>query len=104
MLKRKINCWEFKKCGREVGGARSDYIGICPAAYQTELEGIHDGTCGGRACWVVEGTLCTGVEASDFDKKYRKCAKCDFYEYVKEEEGDDLLPTVLLLSLLEEKV
>jgi hypothetical protein len=28
----KLNCWELKKCGREAGGAKSNEMGICPAA------------------------------------------------------------------------
>ena len=26
-----MNCWEFKKCGREGGGVKSIELGTCPA-------------------------------------------------------------------------
>jgi hypothetical protein len=26
-----LNCWEFKKCGREAGGAKAADSGVCPA-------------------------------------------------------------------------
>lgn len=28
----KLNCWEFKKCGREQGGILSAELGVCHAA------------------------------------------------------------------------
>ncbi|MFH1294085.1 MAG: two-CW domain-containing protein [Pseudomonadota bacterium] len=27
----KTNCWEHKKCGRKVGGAKVQELGVCPA-------------------------------------------------------------------------
>lgn len=52
------NCWEVKKCGRQPGGSLVLDLGICPAALNSSLEGIHGGDKCGRACWVVAGTLC----------------------------------------------
>ncbi|MGD0283853.1 MAG: two-CW domain-containing protein, partial [Dissulfurispiraceae bacterium] len=26
-----MNCWEFKKCGREMGGVNIEQLGVCPA-------------------------------------------------------------------------
>src|ERR1017187_5011738 len=26
-----LNCWEFKMCGREAGGAKAPALGLCPA-------------------------------------------------------------------------
>jgi hypothetical protein len=26
-----VNCWEFKKCGMEKGGAKATELGVCPA-------------------------------------------------------------------------
>lgn len=95
----KKNCWEFKQCKKELGGETAD---VCPASLDTRFDGIHDGICGGRTCWVIDGTLCDGSIQGDFIDKHKECGKCNFYEYVKKEEGTDLVPTVILLKRLEE--
>jgi len=82
---KKLNCWEFKKCGREPGGSHVDASGICPAATTEKLDGLHDGINGGRACWHVVGTLCDGNIQGTYAKKYKSCLDCDFYKKVKEE-------------------
>ena len=97
----KKNCWEFKGCGRDVGGRDGDEFCVCPAAYSVALDGTHDGTCGGRACWTVTDTSCNGTAEGTFEQKFKECSKCDFYEYVKKQEGDELLPTIILLEKLE---
>jgi hypothetical protein len=38
---------------------------------ESRLAGTHDGKFGGRACWIVAGTLCGGKEQGTFAKKYR---------------------------------
>jgi len=96
----KKNCWEFKRCGRE-GGKQEEEFRICPAVYSVVLDGAHDGTCGGRACWTVKGTFCNGTVHGTFEQKFKECSTCDFYEYVKEQEGDELLPTFILLEKIE---
>ena len=53
-----MNCWEFKKCGREPGGAKVAELGECPAASYRILDGQNHGTNGGRMCWLVDKTLC----------------------------------------------
>jgi len=30
------NCWEFKKCERQVGGKKVSELGICPASTETK--------------------------------------------------------------------
>jgi hypothetical protein len=82
----KLNCWEFKNCGREREGAHVDDLGVCPAAVAENLNGLHGGTNGGRACWFVVGTLCNGEVQGTYVKKYRSCIYCDFFKTVKEEE------------------
>lgn len=79
------NCWEYKKCGREPGGKETDSLGVCPAATESRLDGVHGGRNAGRACWVVAGTLCGGNVQGTFAKKYSSCEKCDFYRTVMEE-------------------
>ncbi len=82
----KRNCWEFKDCGRHPGGRHIHEFGICPAATDSRLDGIHGGTNAGRACWVIPGTLCKGEVHGPFVMKYKNCSVCDFYEAVRKEE------------------
>ncbi len=85
----KLNCWEFKQCGRQPGGAHVNDHGICPASTEKKLNGVHGGINAGRACWVVSGTLCDGEVQGTFVKKYDSCMECDFYNKVKEEEASN---------------
>ncbi len=64
-----MNCWEFKKCGRENGGAKADELGVCPAWPD-------DGT----KCARVAGTLCGGQVQGSFAQKLVNCMECDFYK------------------------
>lgn len=64
-----MNCWEFKRCGREEGGQKADKLGICPA-YPDK----------GRDCARVVGTLCGGKVQGTFAEKLGNCMYCDFYK------------------------
>lgn len=97
----KKNCWEFMACGREPEGANVHELGICPAALEWRLDGIHDGISAGRSCWVVEATICHGNIQGDFSTKNRECAECTFYERVRDEEGDEFMMTYDLLKMIE---
>lgn len=97
---RKLNCWEFKKCEREPGGAKTREFGVCPAATEKRLEGVHGGKCAGRSCWVVSGSMCGGIVQGTFAKKYENCVKCDFYRMVKDEEHSGFELSVILLGKL----
>jgi hypothetical protein len=88
----KQNCWEFKNCGRQPGGARTHELGICPAATDTAANGIHGGSNGGRACWGIVGTLCEGQVQDTMVDKLRNCVGCDFHAQVEREEGSVLSP------------
>ena len=94
----KKNCWEFKGCGREPGGAKVAELGVCPASTEGRLEGVHDGKNAGRACWIVAGTLCKGEVQGMFAKKFYNCMKCEFYQKVQEEEGAGFKLSVTLLN------
>ncbi len=83
----KLNCWQAKNCGREANGYRSQELGVCRTAIEANLDGAHGGKNGGRACWVVAGTLCGGKEQGTFAQKYKNCSQCDFYLQVRKEEG-----------------
>lgn len=73
----KKNCWEFKKCGREPGGANVERLGVCSVTTETDLDGTNGGKNAGRACWVV---------ISDFYyKDPKECYECDFYKLVMDE-------------------
>ena len=96
----RLNCWQFKRCGREMGGTKSYMIGVCPAAVEIRLDGTNSGDNGGRACWVVDNTMCGGETQGRFEEKYRHCAKCNFYQAVREEEGASTAITAELLKRL----
>jgi len=83
-----MNCWEFKKCGREAGGANAAEFGVCPAFIEKRLDGIHGGVSAGRACWVIAGTYCGGTIQGTFAEKEHNCLACDFYKLVRKEEGE----------------
>ena len=95
------NCWEFKRCGREAGGAKVPELGVCPVATETRLHGTHGGTNGGRACWVVAGTLCGGKVQGTFAVKLENCSKCEFYTSVRTQEGQSFWKTKDLLARLQ---
>jgi hypothetical protein len=81
------NCWEFKKCGREPGGAKANELGVCPASTENRTDRVNGGKNGGRACWAITGTLCGGKVQGTFASKVGNCLKCEFYQQVGAEEG-----------------
>jgi len=64
-----LNCWEFKNCGREKGGAKADSLGVC-SAYPDD----------GKNCARIAGTLCGGEVQGTFAQKLHNCMKCEFYK------------------------
>lgn len=65
-----MDCWEFKRCGREAGGRRSKQLGVCPAYTRGA----------GEACWLVVGTFCRDKVQGLFAEKSGNCELCDFYQ------------------------
>ena len=65
----KLRCWEFKKCGREKGGANVEEFGVCPVYPDS-----------GNRCARVAGTLCGGKVQGTFAQKLGNCMECDFYK------------------------
>lgn len=66
---RKINCWEFHRCGVEkTEGA--DRL-RCPA-YPNY----------GRICWAIAGTYCGKQVSGAIAQKLGNCQKCEFYQRV----------------------
>ena len=82
----KANCWEVMDCGRQPGGAEAEEHGVCPAAIETQLDGINAGDNGGRACWVAAGVLSHARIEATFALD-SLCESCSFYQRVIEEEG-----------------
>ena len=64
-----MNCWEFKKCGRQAGGLKARELGVCPA-YPNN----------GTNCARLAGTLCGGKVQGSFAAKLVGCMACDFYK------------------------
>jgi hypothetical protein len=91
MKKKRLNCWEYMKCGREPGGDRIDELGACPVPSCDSCHGINRGVHAGRLCWAIAGTLCNGEIQGTFARKLMTCQKCPFYLLVEEEEGRDLI-------------
>jgi hypothetical protein len=96
----KLNCWEFKKCGREPGGSKTQQFGICPASQEMRIDGANNGKRGGRCCWAVTGTLCGGAVQGTYAAKLGNCMQCDFYKQVKTEEGPSLKSSKEILDRL----
>lgn len=94
----KTNCWEFKKCGRELGGARVDELGVCVASTDSKMHKIHGGRNAGRACWISTGTLCKGKVQASFTMKVLNCMDCEFFSLIKKEEGKNYTPASLLFG------
>ena len=97
---RKLNCWEFKKCGREPGGVNVNTLGPCPAATEARADGIHGGKNGGRVCWVIAGTLCEGQVQGTFAVKLASCFRCDFFRLVLQEEKEAYVYSKNVLNLI----
>ena len=81
------NCWEFKKCKREIGGTKVSELGVCPAATATEADGFCGGKNGGRGCAFIDGTFCGGTIQGTVANKEKHCFECDFYQELKKEHG-----------------
>lgn len=64
-----MNCWEFKKCGREKGGVNEKELGLCPAYPD---HGTH--------CARIAGTLCGGKVQGTFAMKLIACMNCEFFQ------------------------
>ena len=89
----KVNCWEFMQCGREPGGDFVNELGVCPATEDPAFEGINEGKKSGRTCWAISGTLCLGRVQEGFSSKQCDCKRCDFYQLIQLEQGDNFLKT-----------
>lgn len=94
MAEKPQNCWEHMNCGREPGGNKVDELGVCPAAIEPSFDGINRGENGGRICWFLSRTLCTGKRQDTFATKRKACFKCSFFNQVMMEEGRKFVFTI----------
>jgi hypothetical protein len=69
LVEKKLNCWEFMKCGREAGGINAKIHGVCPAYPHY-----------GRNCIKVAGTQCDGKVSGTFAMKILDCIECKFFQ------------------------
>lgn len=96
----KKNCWEYMCCGREPGGAKAEALGVCPASTERRADGANSGQNGGRACWVIAGTLCGGEVKGTFATEFEDCLNCDFFKLVckEEEQAERALDVLKILA------
>jgi hypothetical protein len=97
----RLNCWEFRNCGREPGGRKVAERGVCPAAVETRTDGVNGGKNGGRACWAISGTLCGGKVQGTYAAKVGNCLNCGFYQKVQQEEKSRFETSVTILERLD---
>ncbi len=86
MKPQKLNCWEYKKCGREPGGNKVNKDGVCPAAAEKTFDNFNHGINAGRMCWLVAGTFCDDQVSGTFAEKIDTCRNCNFYKKVQADE------------------
>lgn len=100
VIKKPVNCWEYKSCGREPGGKNVNEFGSCAAATEKSVDGIHRGDNAGRACWIIAGTYCGGEIQGSYAAKIENCSQCDFFKLVLEEEKTNVHDATHLLQAL----
>lgn len=71
----KLNCWQFKNCGREKDGLLADAFSECPVSVSMKFDGLNGGCGAGRVCWMVRkpDSCSCGNHA---------CHTCEFYRRV----------------------
>jgi eukaryotic-like serine/threonine-protein kinase len=77
---KKQNCWEYTKCGREIGGKMVSEFGVCRAATEKFFDGTNYGKNAGRICFAIAGTFSTREVDCSFAKKLTSCKDCSFFK------------------------
>jgi hypothetical protein len=86
LMNNKLNCWEFKKCGREPGGKNLSVFGVCSVPVTIGFDNVNNGKNGGRSCWIIRESACEEVMRKCCVQEIRECRQCDFYRFVNETE------------------
>ena len=86
-MTQKLNCWQFKNCGREKGGLLADILGVCPVSIEMKYDGANGGIAAGRACWCFKNSN-SFHDPSDFGLP-KVCHECEFYRRVVFEEAEN---------------
>jgi len=92
VMNKKLNCWEFKKCGREPGGRNVSQYGVCSIPLARDCDGINGGKNCGRACWLWRELACVKIMQKCSVQEIRECRECDFYLFVKKKRVPHDLP------------
>lgn len=87
----KVNCWDYMGCGRELSGPKVKELGVCPVVRYTAFHKVNGGYNGGRYCWAVVGTFPKGEIQCPLAEELKDCRKCDFFQLVKQEQGDQFV-------------
>ena len=82
-----MNCWDFRKCGREPGGERAQEHGVCPTALFEAADGYLGGRMGGKACAFLIGTFCCNLVPGTEPGRLKDCPACDFFNHLKDRHG-----------------
>lgn len=90
VMNRFLNCWEFKKCGREPKGKNTEQYGVCSVAMEITCDGLNGGKNGGRSCWLWRETACAKIMKKSSVQCIRECRECNFYYSVKQARLDQL--------------
>jgi len=85
----KLNCWQYKNCGREKGGIMVDILGECPIPSAMKYDGHNDGIGAGRVCWIVPDTSCR-LNNQFRNGQIKQCYNCEFYQRVVFEEDENV--------------
>ena len=89
-MNKKLNCWEFYKCGREAGGIHVEKLGECIVSLNKEYDTINHGRRGGRICWSIYGSLCQD-QLEEKCTRHDNCLKCEFLNRVRGEEKNNFI-------------
>ena len=86
-MKKKLNCWEFMKCGKGPDTAGSNGHDICSVASAVIADGLNGGDNGGRICWVIAENYFKGSIHCSEKRIIHSCYACEFRYLVTMDEG-----------------
>ncbi len=86
-MTQKLNCWQYKNCGREEGGILADELGVCPVSISMKHDGTNGGLAAGRVCWKLHKTSPPSLDSCANGGP--ACQQCAFFRRVQFE-GIDL--------------